>query len=427
MSTVNWARTNLLKKKVESVRVCLVTPGHLSTNPRLVKEADAMFEAGYQVHVIASRFIPWADQADREFADRAWQVSKIPFGPAANFFTRSIQWLSKRVGLLIYKYTGFCAERAFHPAYPALQRAACKVPAEMYVAHNLAALPAAWRAAQKHGALLGFDAEDFHSGELLECPENSALIQLTRSLEQKYLPLCDYVSAASEGIAAAYSQAYSIKMPLVINNVFPKVDAPSGRVKYPTSLSPSLYWFSQTIGPGRGLELVVSSIALSASRPVLYLRGNSSSRYRSELDQLAASMGVGANVEFLAPESPGAMLKLAASYDIGLATEVSLVHNRDICITNKIFTYLQSGIPVIATNTTGQLEIALQAPGAIFVFSRDNPQELANIIDDLLLSPGKLEDARQAAWEVGDTRFNWDQEKLLFLDNVKTVIAAASK
>ena len=28
-------------------RVCLLTPGHLSTNPRLVKEADALANAGY--------------------------------------------------------------------------------------------------------------------------------------------------------------------------------------------------------------------------------------------------------------------------------------------------------------------------------------------------------------------------------------------
>jgi hypothetical protein len=35
----------------------LVTPGHLSTNPRLVKEADALAAAGYQVSVVSARFI----------------------------------------------------------------------------------------------------------------------------------------------------------------------------------------------------------------------------------------------------------------------------------------------------------------------------------------------------------------------------------
>ena len=46
-----------------------------------------------------------------------------------------------------------------------LHAAACAVPADLYIAHYVAALPAAGAAAQRHGALLGFDAEDFHSGE----------------------------------------------------------------------------------------------------------------------------------------------------------------------------------------------------------------------------------------------------------------------
>ena len=42
--------------KVE--RICLVSPGHLSSNPRLVKEADALHEAGYAVRVVAGDVTP---------------------------------------------------------------------------------------------------------------------------------------------------------------------------------------------------------------------------------------------------------------------------------------------------------------------------------------------------------------------------------
>ena len=34
--------------------VCLVTPAHLASNPRLVKEADALHAAGYRTHVVAA-------------------------------------------------------------------------------------------------------------------------------------------------------------------------------------------------------------------------------------------------------------------------------------------------------------------------------------------------------------------------------------
>src|SRR5262249_14385196 len=72
-----------------SGRICLITPGHLSMNPRLVKEADALTEAGYDVVVIAADFSEWGHYADMEFRDRQWQVVASPrFGPLAPIRTR---------------------------------------------------------------------------------------------------------------------------------------------------------------------------------------------------------------------------------------------------------------------------------------------------------------------------------------------------
>ena len=34
-------------------RICLITPGHVASTPRLVKNADALAAAGYEVHVVA--------------------------------------------------------------------------------------------------------------------------------------------------------------------------------------------------------------------------------------------------------------------------------------------------------------------------------------------------------------------------------------
>ena len=36
--------------------ICLLTPGHLSTNPRLTKEADALVSAGFEVCVLAADY-----------------------------------------------------------------------------------------------------------------------------------------------------------------------------------------------------------------------------------------------------------------------------------------------------------------------------------------------------------------------------------
>jgi len=45
-------------------KICLLTPTQPSVNPRIVKEADALAEAGHQVHVLCGHTIAWADESD---------------------------------------------------------------------------------------------------------------------------------------------------------------------------------------------------------------------------------------------------------------------------------------------------------------------------------------------------------------------------
>ena len=43
------------------------------------------------------------------------------------------------------------------------------------------------------------------------------------------------------------------------------------------------------------------------------------------------------------------------NYDVGLAMELSTAdENRNLCLTNKIFAYLQSGLYILATDTQAQ-------------------------------------------------------------------------
>ena len=221
------------------VRVCLITQNHLSMNPRLVKEADALTEAGYSVHVVAADFVGWARVADQAFRDRPWKaISYVTFGPTTRFFLRVFRGLRRRLAFFLFQ-TGFrcrrIAESACHTIGPDLIKAAVGVKADLYIAHYPPALPAAALAAQRHGGVYAFDAEDFHLGDPPEGPEYDALRALIRAVEVRYLPGCAYISSASPGIAAAYAASYGVNQPAVIRNVFPKSHAPLGPTRAGTA------------------------------------------------------------------------------------------------------------------------------------------------------------------------------------------------
>jgi glycosyltransferase involved in cell wall biosynthesis len=404
-------------------RVCLITTGQPSTNPRLVKEADALVEAGYQVHVIATHWSDWATEMDRRLlASRTWRMTFIDWrkehAPAFFLWSRVRHWAARRL-------TAFppLAERlttaALGRAGPELREAACAMAADLYIAHNLGALPVACSAADLHNGKVGFDAEDFHSGQLSR-PEDARAAEYTRAVERRLIPRCHYVTAASPGIAEAYRDLCEIPLPTCILNVFPLRDRPP-RPRPAVAGDPvRLYWFSQTIGPDRGLEDAVRAMGLlNTHRLELHVRGRWQPGYETHLRQLAGESGVHQD-RLLShdPAMPDDMARLASRYDIGLALEPPVSTNNDILLSNKIFTYLLAGDAVLVTRTRGQSRLMPEIQAAAASCEPGNPDSLASALRPWLEDRGALDAAREAARRLGETRFNWDREKVIFLDVV---------
>src|SRR5215471_1058030 len=75
-------------------RVCIITPGYLSSMPRTVKEADALHGAGIPVHVVFSQ----GDNARRREHDdellsgKPWSWSTVQWSRDAN--KAHVWWIS---------------------------------------------------------------------------------------------------------------------------------------------------------------------------------------------------------------------------------------------------------------------------------------------------------------------------------------------
>lgn len=410
------------------MRVCLISPGHLSTNPRLVKEARTLSEAGHDVSIVCGRYLRWGEAQDRALVDKRWRVTHVPFGPVeAPRSTYVFQSLRCRVATALVR-AGVGAreitEMAHGPMVWDLQRAACKVSADLYIAHYVAALPAAVRASAMHGTAYAFDAEDFHQGDMPEAPEHALHRQLIRDIESRCIPGASYVTAASPMIADAYVKSYDIARPMVVLNVFPRSNAPPApSARGTTRPGPSIYWFSQTIGPGRGIETAVEAIARAATAPHLYLRGMPATGYEDVLGALARRHDVGDRLHFLALEAPGEMERLGAQYDLGFSGESGFSRNNACALGNKLFSYLLGGVPIIASDVPAHRGIAPELGEAMSLFRNGNAAALAAVIDQRLSDPARLAAARTHAWSLAQQRYCWDVEQRVFLDAVEGALA----
>jgi glycosyltransferase involved in cell wall biosynthesis len=409
-------------------RICIVTPGHLSTNPRVVKEADALSAAGHQVEVITGRFSAWSIEADRAFDNRAWtRPAAASFGPIAPLGLRLRQ---KAVRSAARALTGggagpnWAVAAALHEASPDLAAAALRRPADLYIGHYDAALIAVSRAARRHGAAYAFDAEDFHPGDLADGPGARATNDRIRRLEGDILPGCAYVSAASPGIAEAYAAEYGLARPTVVLNVFSRSEAaPAPTAKGAMAPGPSLYWFSQTLGPDRGLEWVLAAVAAADSRPHLYLRGKPAVGYEAELRAMAQGLGVADRLHLLDAIAPAELIGDMSRFDLGYVGETGATPNHRIAMANKLFSYLLAGLPTLASDIPAHRALESDFREAMTIFPLADPRALAARIDALLLDPDRLAAGRAAAWRLGQTRFNWETEQARLIEAVDGALA----
>jgi len=402
----------------------------VSSTPRLVKEADALAEAGYDVRVVCARHFPPVDPMDQAVIGRSrWRCQRVDACDRARTLPYKIlRRFAQRLVLRIAEPGPRLAALAEDAVSPRILRAAAAEKADLYVGHCLGGLFAAALAAGQHGSAYGFDIEDFHEGETEGAMGRPALARATRALQRRLLPGARFLTASAPLIAEKYAQIYGVRSRVVLN-VFPLSEAPE-RPMAPAPINDQapavLYWFSQTVGPDRGLEEVLRMVACMKTPAVLHARGFQSAGYGEQLQRFAAEVGARHPPVFLAPADPREMARLSASAHAGICAEKPTVPNHDVCLANKIFTYLLAGTPAILSPTRAHRAIAPELGSSVRVLELQDPPLAAETLDALLGSEQAQAEARGTAWRLGHSRFCWDREKAIVLENAAAALGAHS-
>jgi len=394
------------------LRVTVVTSGHLSTCPRMLKAADALADAGHSVRVVATNHEPWAAAADVDVRSRRqWPVTVVNYqrGAPGNVYWRS--GIRHRAARRLAQTMDAArlplrvAAHAFGRVHSELVGSIVEQPTDLVYGGTVGALAAVAEAASRLGVPYGLDLEDFHSGE--DHGSAAALTgQLATRVEGAVLPPAAFLTTSSAEIADAYRANYGVGA-VVIHNTFPLPRRPPDFGRGDAGVL-RLYWFSQTIAAGRGLEETIKAIAAAGITATLTLRGRPHDGYLATLDALAAGCGARVTIRHEPPAAPDAMVDLARGHDVGLAIEQPLSRNRQLCLPNKTFTYILAGLAVAISDLPGQHALGVDlAPGGALVPPTD-VAALAAVLAGWAEDPAALARARQAAWQAANRRWHWE-------------------
>ncbi len=404
-------------------KILILTASHLCRNPRVVKEAATLGAARYDVTVMTVSMQDRFERLDLELMrGLPFQRTVLNYRPTtprarlANLVQRSATWGAR----LLCRTLNVETAQSLGPAR-ALLNFARSHPADLTIAHTEIPMWAT-QSLINDGRRVAVDVEDWYSQDLMFADRRSRPIRLLRSAEDFVLHHAAYASATSDSMADALAGAYQCPRPIVLRNTFPlqphsRVDRPAG------DAPPSFIWFSQTVGPGRGLELFFSAWAQTRQPSRVHLLGDIRADYRAHLlSRLPAARR--ADVSFIPLVPPDDLPAKLAEFDLGLALEPPWPRNRDVTISNKIFQYMNAGLAVIATDTAGQSEVLHAAPDCGLLIQAHETTRLTGQLDALLGDRARLRACQFAARTAAATQFNWAHAAPRLLTAVDRALSA---
>ena len=400
-------------------KILVVSSGPLCRNPRPWKEAVTLAAAGFDVTVLSvfETEASLGQDAALLAGSTVRQVWLRPGGTGPGRRRYRLQvWLARHA----VQHLGWQCPTALGPARALLARIRA-LPADLTIVHNDAPMWAGRRLLAT-GRRVAVDFEDWYTEDLLPEDRRARPQRLLCRLERDLLHSAAYVSTTSQAMADALHRTYGGKRPIVVNNSFPLQPRPAPR----TSVRPpTFFWFSQTIGPGRGLESFLAAWAATHTSSRVVLLGNVDAAYRESLVG-ALPPPRRAQLEFHHLVAPTDLPALIAEHDVGLALEPSEPANKNLTISNKILQYLNAGLAVVASNTAGQGEVFARAPGIGELVALEDTSALTVRLDALLADPVRLAAFQRTARRAAEEIYCWEKEAPSLVRAVEAALAARS-
>ena len=394
-------------------RITVVSAGHLSTCPRMLKATDALAGAGYDVRMVATRHEPWATVTDLEVRQRRkWPVETVNYvqGESATYWWTGAQHRAARAAVSMLgaeRVTMPIVARAFARVHAALVEAVCAAPADLIYGGTTGALAAIAEAGRRSRTPFAIDFEDLHCAETTG-PAAATIDALATRIERDVIRDAAFVTTSSEAIAGEYQRRYGLDTTVIHNTFSLPAKAPDFARVDPSVFK--AYWFSQTIGPGRGIEDAVTALGRLGVPAELTLLGRAQEGYLQKIYRLARSGPSPVQVHHQPPVPPDAMIDFARGYDVGLALDCGTPLNRQLCMTNKAFTYILAGVPVVIADTPGQHALAVDLGAGAALVPGGDVDALATAFSTWATNPAALNAAKRAAWQRATERWHWEHD-----------------
>ncbi len=277
---------------------------------------------------------------------------------------------------------------------------------QVFVSNDLDTLPANFLASRIRRRPLVYDSHEYFT-EVPELAGRERVRRIWLALEEFLFPHVNAAYSVSEPIARAYSEKYGIKVELIRN--FPLRKQDMSRSEFPFNPEgKKVIIYQGAVNVGRGLELLIDAVE-GMEDVMLLIAGDGDIRVQLEKD--TESRGLGKKVVFMGKIPFEKLHSLTCRADAGVSIEEDRGLNYRYAMPNKLFDYIQAGIPVLVSDLPEMKKIVESYNIGLILTDRD-PASVRIALQSLLfeetlrsaLKTGLSKAAEELCWEKEEER-----------------------
>jgi glycosyltransferase involved in cell wall biosynthesis len=396
------------------LKICMFVSNHISNDPRVKGEAEALVKAGHVVTVYGT------PREGHPVKDEWNGITFIRMAEDRKFNRKAIAGLIACINLIF-------SRKSFMEEYQNIRE---KQVAEYYMkhvtpedydvyhAHDIDRLKIAGYCAEKTGKPLVYDSHEyFYSGYYTSkgrtSEEDAMRYASILNIQREYIKKAKLVITVSEGIANELQIDYALKdTPLVVYNCAErKTRAKTNTLRelyLHTPYERKIVLYQGGIQRGRGLERFVELAKRIAEIDFVIIGPESQKEYSSMIRKLAEGVS---NLHILPPVPYHELWNITASADFGYVYTEPISLSYEMAAPNKTFEYLAAGLPMFTINTTGTRELIAKMPEEnlpLFILPEDIDDAAAYV--RFVLAGANIPHCVDAAYSIAENIFNRDME-----------------
>lgn len=374
-------------------RTLAIVLNSMTSDSRVLRQASSLAKTGHDVHVFALHEgeLPLSEQ--------------LPDCALTRFKLTSKKW-SRNVFVQVLKY--------FECVVRMVWSGIRQKPAFVH-ANDLNTLPIAYLISRGTRAKLIYDSHELWADPAHREGFPGWLFQAGLWMERAIARRADAVITVCDSIARHMARAMSIPLPVVLRNVPAKVARPTVddlrylRQETGLNVDTQIILHLGGIDPGRGLETLIKAMQWVDPSAAAVFMGYGAEKYIDRLRALAQQLNVHHRIYYLPAVSPENVCRYSAGATIGVALFESICLSHTYELPNKLFEYLQAGLPVVVSDLP-EMAALVSKYHVGQTFHEGEANGLAAVLNSFLRCEAKLAYYREMATAAAQ-ELNWEREE----------------